>query len=259
MHPTNAQANLMAHREPLVESAALLVDVDNFSELRDVTDAGLFASTLMRMLRAFLNTCNREIDQLTVRLYGGWYEGPALTPRASVLAQLIAQADPFPIRYAGSLISGVVELANGPVHAPGLVLPNTFRARETAPRLRRTPGLDHPTCCKTSSCSAKRFARWSEGGGKLCPTEGCSVTFSEAFFAREQKMIDTMLSVDLIELCAAQRLSAVAIASDDTDFIPALLYAKKANPGTVAVIRTNTLDPLLSPILETAGVYPIGL
>jgi len=237
----------------------MLVDVDNFDELRDVSDASLFASTLMRLIRAFLAVRSQPIDQLTIRLYGGWYEGNALTSRASLLAQLAAQGDPFPVHHLGTFIAGMIELASGPLHTPGLVLPNTHRIRETAPRLRQTPHFKDPSCCGDSSCAAKRFARWSEGPRKVCPTEGCNVTFSQAFFGREQKMVDTMITVDLIELAVSRKVGAVALVSDDTDFVPALLYAQQAGNGGVAVIRTKQMDATLALILDNAGVDSIRL
>lgn len=256
---TSAQDRIAWRPAVLIESGVMLVDVDNFDELRDVSDASLFASTLMRLIRAFLAACSQPIDQLIIRLYGGWYEGNVLTSRASRLAQLAAQADPFPVHHQGAFIAGMVELASGPIYAPGLVLPSTHRIRDTAPRMRQTPNFKDPSCCGDSSCAAKRFARWSEGPRKVCPAEGCNVTYSQAFFGREQKMVDTMITVDLIELAVTRRMGAVVLVSDDTDFVPALLYAQQAGEGGVTVIRTKQIDARLELILDSAGVDSIGL
>lgn len=237
----------------------MLIDVDNFDELRDVDDASAFASTLMVLVRKFIAGCHQEVDQITVRLYGGWYEGAALTSRASALAQVAALGDPFPFRYGDRMVAGTLELARGPIHAPGLVLPHTHRIRDTAPRLRRTPGFADPSCCNDARCSAKRLERWSRGPGKICPTEGCSVTFKDAFFGREQKMVDTMLAIDLVDLALSQRVGAVAIVSDDTDFVPALVYAGHRGSGQVIMLRKGSLDSMLAAILHNAGVNPIGM
>lgn len=237
----------------------MLVDVDNFYDLREVSDGSAFASVLMRVIRDFLAVCDHEVDQLLIRLYGGWYEGVSMTSRASQLAQIAADGDPFPLTHGGRSVAGRVELASGPIHTPGVVLPHTHRVRETAPRLRRTPGADEPSCCSDSACSARKLARWSEGPQKICPTEGCTVPYSRAFFGREQKMVDTMIAIDLIELTVSQRIGSVALISDDTDFVPALLYAGQKSTGQVVSFRKRRMDPMLERLLDHAGVLPIGL
>lgn len=232
----------------------MLVDVDNYDDLREVSDEGVFSSRLMELISSFLAACAESIDQLTIRLYGGWFEGAAMTVRASEYARLAQLGDPFPLVDSDRRISGHVELAIGPVANPGLVLPHTFRRRATAPRLKRAPGLSDPTCCGSSACSAKRLAGWSEGPRKVCPTPGCNVTYADAFFGSEQKMIDAMLSIDLIDMITTHQMSAVAVVSDDTDFIPALLYAARRSEGQVVSIRRRRLDDLLAELLADAGV-----
>lgn len=232
----------------------MLVDVDNYDEFRDVSDEGAFSSRLMELTRDFLSVCAEPIDQLTIRLYGGWFEAAAMTSRASEYARLAQLADPFPLVGSGRRISGRVELATGPIASPGMILPHTYRRRATAPRLKRAPGLNDPSCCGSSSCSAKRLAGWSEGPRKVCPTPDCNVTYADAFFGSEQKMIDAMLSVDLIDMATIGQMSAVAVVSDDTDFIPALLYAARRGEGQVVSIRRRKLDDLLADLLADAGV-----
>ena len=223
----------------LISAAAVLVDVDNYDEFRDVTDESAFSSRLMELTRDFLSVCAEPVDQLTIRLYGGWFEGAAMTSRASEYAKLAQLGDPFPLVDSDRRIAGHVELATGPIASPGMVLPHTYRRRGSAPRLKRTPALNDPSCCGSSACSAKRLAGWSECPRKVCPTPDCTVTYADAFSGSEQKMIDAMLSIDLIELVLTGQMSAVAVVSDDTDFIPALLYAARQGEGQVVSIRAH--------------------
>jgi len=239
---------------PLVASAAVLVDVDNYDELRDVVDDASFSSRLMSLTRDFLAVCDQPVDQLTIRLYGGWFEGAALTARASEYAKLAQMGDPFPLVTTSRRISGHVELAMGPITSPGMILPHTYRRRGSAPRLKRTPGINDPSCCGNSACSARRLAGWTESPRKVCPTPECNVTYADAFFGSEQKMIDALLSMDLIEMITSSRMSAVAVVSDDTDFIPALLYAAGRGQGQVISMRRRRLDDLLADLLADAGV-----
>lgn len=241
----------------LLSSAALLVDVDNYDELREVTDDNAFGSRLMDLTRDLLSICASQVDQLTIRLYGGWFDGAAMTKRASEFAKLAQRGDPFPILTAERRVSGHVELAVGPVAAPGMILPHTYRRRGTAPRLKRTPGFSDPSCCGDAACSAKRLAAWSEGPRKQCPTPDCTVTYADAFFGSEQKMIDALLAMDLIEMVTFGQMDAVAVVSDDTDFIPAMLYAVHRGDRQVVSMRKRRLDPLLTALLAKAGVVDL--
>ena len=133
------------------------------------------------------------------------------------------------------------------------------RRRASAPRLKRTPSLNDPSCCGNSACSARRLAGWTEGPRKVCPTPECNVTYADAFFGSEQKMIDALLSMDLIDMVTSSQMSAVAVVSDDTDFIPALLYAAQRGEGQVISIRRRKLDDLLADLLADAGVNDLRM
>ena len=240
-------------------TAALLVDFDNLEGFRGAPDPGRFSFVLSEILTAYLQSLN-AVEQLLVRLYGGWNQEGNLTQRASQVAQLVAEADPFPLVRDEGLVAGLIELAVGPFDRPGLALPNTFRRRRGAVRLRRDPSFSHPTCANDSLCGARQLAKWTSGATKICPTEACTATSAEAFFVSEQKMVDTLLSVDLLEMLYFGGFASVGLVSDDSDFLPPMMnVARRLGTGRASLLTSADWDETLLAILAQSGVSVIRL
>lgn len=239
---------------PLIRSLALLLDYDNCDELRDVTDAGPWRNFLTQMIRTALSCAGTPPDRVVIRVYGGWNENSTLSQRGSIVSALMAEVDPFPILMDDSVISGEFELALSPVALPAIILPNTFRRRAAAPRIRRNASLSHATCKMDEDCGARAVARWTKSPAKLCFRDGCAVTSKDAFEAAEQKMVDTLLAIDIVELAVRRSFSSIAVVSDDTDFIPPLIYCAAVSDADLIVMTGTPWAAPHAEILVRNGV-----
>lgn len=241
------------------ETAGLLIDFDNFDELRSEDDPARCAYVLGQLLRTYLKQLEDSPDRLVIRVYGGWDEGGVLSQRAAVVIQMLAEIDLFPIPSNGRLIAGQIELAFGPYSRPGLVLPNTYRRRGGPPRLRRHPELGQPPCTNNEHCSARILVKWTKMPNRICPTDSCSIMSKEAFIVHEQKMVDALIGVDLIDMLQSHQFTSVAIASNDSDFVPNLLHAAGQRPQSAGLIYSAGWNQQLLELLDDAGVRTVEL
>lgn len=206
----------------------VLVDFDNALPPTDLLTASSLRHVLLACIRHALSLVDGA-PSIHVRLYGGWMSGAILSRRGSEVAALLQEADPFPLVTEGGLtVRGTLELATGIIDDPGMVLEDTYRRRSGVPRLRlaNTP-LPHGCASEPATCPAKILARFTKASHKQCPVEACTVVASSAFTVHEQKMVDTLLVCDLLALLDDSRCRAILLLSGDTDFVPALVLARR--------------------------------
>jgi len=86
------------------------------------------------------------------------------------------------------------------------------------------------------------------------------VTAEKAFVVHEQKMVDTMLSCDLLEGALDSAIDAAVVVSDDTDFVPPLLASAKMARGRICVLAPGgTLADVTRHLLSSKGVRVLRL
>lgn len=223
------------HRQEPAEDIGILVDFDNaFPPGEAVTESSL---------RHLLLVCVRHAIALAgtaaairIRLYGGWMSGGILSRRGSEVAALLAGADPFPLVASdGTTVRGAVAMAHGIIDEPGMVLEDTYRSRGSIPRLRlRDTPLPQGCVDEPTSCPAKILTRFTKAGTRMCPANAYAVTAASAFVVHEQKMVDTLLACDLLALADDTACVAAVIVSGDTDFVPALMLARRKTPMAIS-------------------------
>jgi len=160
--------------------------------------------------------------RVLLRLYGGWYEGTDETQRSQGLAAEIATAFPKAVVIARGekLVKLIVtiELAYSLVVDPRNHLFHTFK-RRGAPRglhCRMPAEVD----CNDPECPGAILYEFIQNG--KCPK--CGMKTQELLFRAEQKLVDTMMTADVIHL-AGEREQDVCIVSSDADLWPAVLTA----------------------------------
>jgi hypothetical protein len=211
-----------------------------------------------RRVHASLVSDNPQIDEIQIRLYGGWYDLQGLTQRGTQLAQEIASS--FPLLFASNRrISCRVfcEIASALAVAPADLLLHTFRKRSgMRSRLTISPNVN---CANPASCTLNAVAAWSMRQG-ICPQAGCMVTARDAFLFDEQKLVDTLLCCDILTFASGPSSSPVYVASDDDDLIPALLLGSKQG-GRVRILkeRTRVRQTAYAPLLSQYNVHEILL
>lgn len=164
-------------------------------------------------------------SSVSVRLYGGWYNQHRMSRIAASLSAQVAQIFPAVVRIpkAGTIhrIRAQVALAISLSVDPRTILTHTFRVRH-APSNLSTKSTPLVGCIDESSCplSAVHYLLDTDA----YPQSNCAVSVADVLTRTEQKMVDTMLTVDLVHLCLQGAPSIVIVTSDD-DFWPAIKLA----------------------------------
>ncbi|HHC24677.1 MAG TPA: NYN domain-containing protein [Desulfobacterales bacterium] len=223
----------------------ILIDFDNFFDYKPADPDFDWLEFELNQLTSRVLKSNSRPEFISFRLYGGWMENGSLTNLASRIQQSLSSFDIFPFYKHSERVStdGETELVTRLISMPDLQWDNTAITRSGIPRLRVVSGLP-PGCAGTNeTCPVRILFRFSKKRTKKCPVPGCPVTNQEAFKIVEQKMVDTMLSCDIVTLSEDERVEKIIVASDDFDMLPSMAIAARnytGKPGQICLLRTNS-------------------
>lgn len=224
----------------------VFIDYDNLTVLQK--RAGLLDVITKALLASPLKT-HSAMGHCDVRVYGGWYEGSSLTPLAQRIAAEL-QAD-FPtllrcltVHNTVCALSTQAELAWALVEEPTHHLLDTYRKKRFPYNLRFTDpaGLG----CRATHCPLSSLPLLFNT--ECCPEASCAITLGDILHRAEQKLVDTMLTCDMIHT-ANQPGDLVIVISDDDDLLPAI--------RTVSLRGTPVLRIHPKPFTKLA-VFPPG-
>ena len=164
-------------------------------------------------------------EDVTVRLYGGWYEASRLTKSAQRLTREIATHFPAAVtihRSADSVTVKVrVELARSLRINPGKDLLHTFRRRGVPAGLvaQRHPfrGCSDHTNCLLGPVRTLLSRR-------QCQNTSCTTRIEDVVARSEQKLVDSMIVADLI-FAAVSGEKVIVVVSTDDDLLPGIATA----------------------------------
>ncbi len=229
------------------ENMDILVDFDNVEIA--IRRAGLLP-LCARLAELLAEQRLRIPARCRIRLYGGWYDRDKLTSAAQELSTEIQDEFPNTIWWSAKQESGkcvtMVEMAYGLEADPRRHLFYTHRVREFS---------DHLKCdtnrlqkCTSTDCSLRGIPGFFNN--RKCPQSGCYTTPGDVLRKTEQKLVDTMLTADLIHLakCGAQEL--VVVSSDD-DLWPGIQTALLYGAGVSQIHTRNDR--------RTPAAYSTGL
>jgi len=158
------------------------------------------------------------------RLYGGWYDGAGFSRRAQRLSAEAQAQFPGTVRWSASNSFGTslteVEMAYSLEVEPNRHLFHTLRTRPFGSMV--TCDLSVFGRCVQSLCPLRNVVDFL--GRQRCPSLGCPVTQSDLLRKTEQKLVDTMLSSDLLFL-AMRAPSTLFVVSSDDDLWPGIRTA----------------------------------
>lgn len=235
-----------------------LLDCDNFLSAGSTdTEARHLLMQLIESSRAVLG----DFTRVHFRLYGGWHENGAVTQRASQVALLMSAAFPLPMAVGpGLIMRGDWELSNSLLGNPKIEFVNTWRRRTSTPRL-RLAGSPLPNGCVSDlpNCPASILRKITKSSARTCPTDGCSVRSNEMFITSEQKQVDTLLTVDLLEIASMPDEPLLVCVSDDTDFLPGLVAVSAAAPRVAYCNSKHRYDPASRQMLAELGIKHISI
>jgi len=196
---------------------AVFIDYDNLLEAHKVS--GILDITSRALLQTPLTSSDVR-GTCEIRVYGGWYEGLTMTSLAQSVAVSMQSEFPTIIRLprnnAPSVsLSTTAELAVAMMEEPGHHLFNTYR-KKARPRNVRVQKPDAIGCVE-AACplpSAKMLLKTG-----TCPVSTCTVAAVDLVYRHEQKIVDTMLTCDLI-YSTHLSYDCVILVSGDDDFLP---------------------------------------
>lgn len=205
----------------------ILIDYDNLSGVQK--SSGLL-DIVTRVLMQLPTNISVHRGSCEVRVYGGWYEASTMTQIAQDLSVSIQNDFPAIIRVPtglGLALTVSAELAMAMTEEPSHHIFNTFRKKGKPNNVRVLTPND--VGCASSQCAlglAKRLIRTGK-----CPVAGCNIPNNDLVYRSEQKIVDTMLTCDLLYF-SMQNYDYIMLISGDDDFLP---------PIRTALIRGSTI------------------
>lgn len=176
-------------------------------------------------------------ERVHIRLYDGWYEGHTLSKHAQQIAAEIESFSPSPMlvrnRDLSFLVRANFQLARSLISDPAKDILHTYRIRGFPSGLLCKPP-PYPGCANVSDCPLRALHTFFDK--RRCPGTGCSLHPKTIISRAEQKVVDTMMTADLVEL--SLRGETIAIASSDDDIWPGISLSLSRG-GTVIHIQTK--------------------
>jgi uncharacterized LabA/DUF88 family protein len=177
-----------------------------------------------------------EVDSsrhIKIRLYGGWYGQTSFTLRAQLLSADIQNNFPNVSLLSDNVTSAIVncEMAYSILADPANHLFDTYRQKGIPLGLK----ANHPSMCQCSNPNCPIINTYNFITNGLCST--CNtITPEDIFYRGEQKLVDTMLTSDLIY--SSNQPENIGIVSSDDDFWPGI-KTTLVNGKTVIQIHTR--------------------
>jgi hypothetical protein len=196
-----------------------LVDYDN---VRPIDRGRGLANIVEKIVRTVGTAPYASVPRARVRLYGGWLLRSTPSRLAQALAADIAAHFPRVVVVTDPAVSvrvtTNVELAHSLECDPRSVFPNTFRVR-SAPENIRSKAIPYAGCQNPAACAIGVMHTFFTSGG--CPQVGCSVVLEGVLERAEQKLVDGMITADLLHL-STRATEPIAIVTSDDDLWPAV-------------------------------------
>jgi len=240
-------------------SLAIIVDYNNAIK---IPEGDNFNSQLLSKLSEIINIAISQVtmvNDIDIRLYGGWYEDGLFTAAASKISQAIESEDFFPIPVAGqpTLIRGTIELTASSIASPMKRWPTLFKQGSGTPRLQICPGLETSICdANLSICPIHVVKRFSKGPKRICSVDGCTRANADVFRQARQKKVDVMMAADIVSAASGnyKPYQAVTVFTDDTDLYPAILDAAASQTRIVLFKTRQGRGDIETELLENEGV-----
>lgn len=179
-------------------------------------------------------------SSVACRLYGGWLDGPNPSRDAKRLLSVLRRRFPrfLPVAHAGVVRSVLVhvELARSLACDPGTVLTHTHR-RRSFPRTLRCAPAPFAGCAGPATCPVVGLEEFIRDDA--CPVARCPVEPRAVFTRAEQKLVDSMLVLDLVHFAETTDQPLVLVSGDE-DFWPAIRFVLLRGIRIIHVVPRRT-------------------
>ncbi|EPM1423195.1 hypothetical protein RFD88_000187 [Klebsiella pneumoniae] len=195
----------------------IFIDYDNLSTIQKTS--GVF-DIVQKTLAQSSSHIFENIVSCEIRLYGGWYEGDTLSVLSQKLTVSIQNEFPAIMRILRdngetAVIRTTAELAVSLLEEPGHQLFNIYRRKGRPSNIRvETPAV---VGCDSTCCPLPIVKKILQKG--RCTVQNCCSTSTSVVYRHEQKLVDTMLTCDLIHV-SGKNNDLIFIISADDDFLP---------------------------------------
>ena len=229
----------------------LLIDYDNVDLLVRRHGPRHVVDRVLQVLGTWQDSWARRV---LCRLYGGWFDALASSRNAEHLIPDLERQFPSPFPVVGHQGTQAVlvraELARSLACDRDIDLTHTYRRRSLPPRLQceSPPFAD---CVSPRRCGVAAIRPFVKE--RCCPVEGCGVRPDNVLSRAEQKLVDSMLIVDLIHYAETAGEPLVVVSADE-DLWPGIRFALLRNARVMHVIpRRGHTDRERYRRLETGG------
>lgn len=232
-----------------IAKVIVLIDYDNLDRLQRQRGTRHVITRLLDVLGSWGAAWERRVD---CRLYGGWLDKDTSSRDAERLLPDLRRD--FPCSVPVTSTKGArtvlvrVELARSLACDPAVVLTHTYRQRSLPPRL-RCEAAPFPGCAAPSRCPVAAIDPFIRNAD--CPVDGCAVEPRTVLARAEQKLVDSMLVVDLVHFAEATDKPLVVVSADD-DLWPGIRFVLLRGASLIHVIpRRGRVDTERYRCLET--------
>jgi uncharacterized LabA/DUF88 family protein len=213
---TNGKREYAVH-EPGQGDIGIFVDYDNLTHAHK--NAGILDVITKALVQIPIDTSSARI-KCEIRVYGGWYEQSEMTRLAQDVTIELQRDFPSIVKVPsanGRLISiqSSAELAVSLMEEPSRHLFHTFRKKGLPTNIKFEESLKSE--CRDTDCLLPMLKKILKTG--RCPKHGCTVSRGPIVYRSEQKLVDTMLSCDLVH-ASKSKFATILLISGDDDFIP---------------------------------------
>lgn len=200
----------------------MFIDYDNLTELQKISGMLDVATKVLIQMPWNSSELRGSCD---VRIYGGWYEGNTMTKLAQNLSISVQQEFPALIKVPKNTGQPISLTANGELavsllQEPDHHLVETYRKKGKPANIR----VKDPASvgCANPNCPLPIVKKLLKSG--RCSMPKCTTNSIDLVYRHEQKIVDTMLTCDLI-YATTMGYDRLLLVSGDDDFLPPLRTA----------------------------------
>ena len=205
-------------------NGVILVDFDNafFGD-------ELSVEKVLYRWKLFVDEClsaHPDSELIEIRLYGGWKSNSNYTQRADIVRSYMERINStlFPLIRDGRRILGNVRVVTSQYNLD-VEWNDTLQEKHGRHflKVKTTPGK----VCRNDpqKCPVHLIANATRGEEVLCPIDGCEQIDVNQLIRMEQKMVDSMMTCDILEYVQEPDCRVIEVVSDDVDLHPAMALA----------------------------------
>jgi uncharacterized LabA/DUF88 family protein len=206
-----------------MENILILIDYDNCFD----SDEYVAISQIKKIVEKIISDIKLSDKFLlgSVRLYGGWYENSQLTINAQKIKAGLKTLQLTGIVGTGNeqiSYSLSIDLATSLLVKPKNDFFATYRKKGNLKKIARISPVAKQ--CENLTTKISDIKQLLEKG--TCIIRGCKNPCNDLIvYKAQQKMVDTMITCDLIQSASTHEYQNICLLSDDDDFIPSLIVA----------------------------------